>query len=469
MGNGNMAEITVLIHGTFANPQFSDPEAPPADEWWKITEGDRTHELTTADRLQGELDSRQTHGAKTVWRPSRRDPEIQYKDLGEWSGMNRHRARKKAAKDLRLALGKIADGRWCTPEQPLLVNFVAHSHGGNVALEAMKKLPDNVKPRRVCLLGTPLVWRYTDPRFVYLAMVLFVTGTAILDMYDADSPGKALGSLLITVTVFWLTFALIQGIRLLFKPFAGRPAYGPKPDELDEMLDGTKVSLFISDEDEADLMMHLGAAPMDTYRALIGGKGWITRTEIVDGKLTTMPVPLSRIIALFPLRIFEVFIIRPIFYVAVLPLLEVLLERFALGFSTHSVMFRNYEMVSWTGKDPYAESVQRVQVPAALLRSASSRDHAMTDRIQDIASRRLVLWNSEVDSRPQTSDERIAQLRFVMTEAATGLKQQVHLSHSGYYTSPEIIAAVAERIAAPDAVVVDLRATVDLGIKVTHF
>ncbi|WGL15902.1 alpha/beta hydrolase [Microbulbifer bruguierae] len=64
----------------------------------------------------------------------------------KWSGDNRHTKRKAAANDLVNWLSGIQD-----------VDIIAHSHGGNVAIEATRI---GLKIRKLILLGTPVRYEY---------------------------------------------------------------------------------------------------------------------------------------------------------------------------------------------------------------------------------------------------------------------------------------------------------------------
>jgi len=71
-----------------------------------------------------------------------------------------------------------------------------------------------------------------------------------------------------------------------------------------------------------------------------------------------------------PLRLIELIFNRPFAYAIAVPLLEILLERFGLGFPFRSVMNRNYEMITWTKSDPYAQAIVKVPIDADLLGKA---------------------------------------------------------------------------------------------------
>ncbi len=442
-------QITVLVHGTFANlPPKPGKSALP--KWWR-----RSEVGLTADRLQGALEQLQPALADTVWyegqnaddKDSKNKP-VTYETSVEWTSENKHKDRVRAAKNLARSLEIVADGRECTPKDPLLVNYVAHSHGGNVVLESLKHLEqDNVQPRQVSLLGTPLIWRRTDLRIGYLGILfLFFYFWILLELEyltdgrrdDPDAwslAGEIIFSVVFVTLLFWIAFGIIWLFRRLSDSSSGKPAYGPEPDVLKEKLGTRPVVLFISDEDEADLMLQLGAAPLDTYRALIRGRPSMKKAGLVKK------------VVLLPIRFIELFFIRPLAYAIVVPLLEILLERFGLGFSFRSVMVRNYEMTTWTPRDPYKQAIERVPIEPEVLEQAQIESDEPQEQPQHDASAPLPAHGA---SREVSDKERIDELRTTLVATFGGLKDQVHLSHSGYYLAQKIIDDVASVIAASD-------------------
>mgnify|MGYP001333531678 CR=1 FL=1 len=447
---GQVEQVTVLIHGTFANPAYDDPEVV-VDElpWWRSTGDDA--DPATADLLQAALARRDPALAGTVWCPGRdpRDGDLAARDFTEWSGANSHRARQQAARALSQGLGELATRRGCTPESPLEVNYVGHSHGGNIALDSLEDVPANVRPRQVCLLGTPLTWQYVELRFLYVAflaifLVPFVLATIVESINPtgeaAQDPGWLVALLAVPALAgvfamgLWPVFAVTMFIRRqTIRRSTGRPAYGPPPDQLTATLQGRPVVLFISDEDEADLMMHLGSAPLDAYQALFG---------LVRPVRTWLSSPKQ--VLLLPLRVVELLVLRPIAYVIVAPLLEVLLERFGLGFPTWSVLRRNYQMVSWTGRDPYGTALVKARIGADELKVPPRR------RPSGAAVAPPPVERPRTRTEREQELERITRLRQTLGETLLGLVQQVHLSHSGYYKTEVVIERVADVIAAPD-------------------
>ncbi len=446
-------EITVLIHGTFANMP-PEPGKAPLPLWWRPTE-----EGLTAERLREALEKRNPSLADTVWRPGAdpRDGDMTYERLVEWSSANKHKDRVKAARQLTGSLRMLADRRGCTANNPLHVNYVAHSHGGNVVLESLKYVgqADTVKPRQVTLLGTPLTWRYTDPRLIYLSILFFFFFTWIslevawfadwgLNQTDVDAltlPEEIILSIVLLVGLFWIAFFFIRFLRRIIGGSRGKPAYGPDPQDLIDKLGSRPVALVISEEDEADLMLQLGAAPLDTYRALVRGRPGLKGVGLVQKIVRT------------PLRLIEIFLIRPFAYAIVVPLIEILLERFGLGFPFRSVMFRNYEMTTWTRNDPYVGVIEKVSIDADLLGKAQQEAAERAQERADAEQASLADGNPPtVPAQPKqvTERERIHELRMTLLETLGGLKKQVHLSHSGYYQAQSIIEGVAALIVSPD-------------------
>ena len=452
MGNIQPEQVTVLVHGTFANPGFAEPEGsetPDADHptWWRLT--GHGAEGTTADRLQKALEDLPSPLATTVWQPGDHpdDGDMSYRELVEWSGLNTHKARVGAAKTMAASLQTLADRRGCDADSPLLVNFVAHSHGGNVVLDSLKHLDDNVKPRQICMLGTPLIWRFTDPRIFYLAYLFFLLAAFFLGFGEGIVEGLREGEdrltgagLVVAAIILYAVFLpliLWAGVMAItIAPaisglFRGKPAYGSPPKLLEEQLRGRPAVLFISPEDEADLMLQLGAAPLDAYRALVRG-----RPSLEDAHTS-----LGKVIRLV-LRFVEFAYVRPFSYVLAIPLLEIVLERVGLGFSLRSVLFRNYEMVTWTGVSTY-EDTQIVTSPVA--------SENLQGRVVNVElTERRIPAVVKGTHRPGTEhdDERIEALRQTLLGTVAGLRNQVQLRHSGYYESQDIIEAVAETIAA---------------------
>lgn len=215
----------------------------------------------------------------------------------------------------------------------------------------------------------------------------------------------------------------------------GRPAYGPRPKVLEARLRGRPAVLWISQEDEADLMLQLGAAPLDTYRAMVVGRPSLRGVESIPGAAWRLV-----------LKYLELAYLRPFAYVIVVPALEVLLERVALGFPLRQLAFTNLEMVTWVEADTYdwGSQVTKHRVSASSLLKRNLKVGLAEKSIGAALERRRT---------PDSRRGRVHALRKTVFETLSGLKEQVHLRHSGYYTSPQVIDEIANTIAAPDGVV----------------
>jgi hypothetical protein len=199
--------LTVIVHGTFA----------AEEKWWRLgTDGEKTF----ADRLEQELSLRGASG--TVWNPELVN-RFDY-SLFTWSGRNRHRDRVKAARGLSRTLNHLAQHVEATPREPLTVNFVAHSHGGNVVLEALRHIGPNVRIGRIALLGTPLITArpaFRIARFVFSTILLALAFVCFILLITEG------GSLLFTGQLYQSTRLIEKeavGCHRLPSPSASEPA-----------------------------------------------------------------------------------------------------------------------------------------------------------------------------------------------------------------------------------------------------
>ena|ERR1700722_7003179 len=108
-------DVVFLIHGTFA-----------ADAKWVDIDGEIARSL------------RARAAVKIV--PFR------------WSGLNSHKTRLAAGRDLE----KYALDLVCSSSSPNL-HFIGHSHGGNVALYALRNLALFNQTKTISFLGTPFI------------------------------------------------------------------------------------------------------------------------------------------------------------------------------------------------------------------------------------------------------------------------------------------------------------------------
>ena len=178
---------------------------------------------------------------------------------------------------------------------------------------------------------------------------------------------------------------------------------------------------------------------------------------MVRGQPALTEVGFGKRLLYLPLRLVEVLFIRPFSYAILIPMIEILLERFGLGFPFRSVMVRNYEMTTWTKNDRYGQTIGKVQVEADELRMAQMEADELQEPLGDASG-----------TEPQPTDkaagevsdsDHIKELRKTLLKTIAGLQSQVHLSHSGYYQSQKIIDDVATVIAASDQEVVSVIAS----------
>ena len=433
-------QITVLVHGTFANPGYGKDRDTLSDHdrsrplWWRPSTVGVSP--TPADRLNSKLGR-----PYKVW-DHRLHEGKSYEHLGEWSGLNTHEARLEAGTNLAAQLEEVATNEDLggTKGEPLFVNYVAHSHGGNVVLESLKhhSADSLIKPRQIVMLGTPLTWRFTDMRFVYLMVVgavvaltlsggLFTNFGSQSTVLAPTSVWSLVARLATTFVLFpillWFAYGVIVTLRTFSRRhLPGRPAYGPMPDQLVEQLNHRTPVLMISDQDEADLMMSLGAAPIKAYQALLVGRPAIRGAGFWKSLL------------ILPYRVIEFVYLRPIVYVIIVPLVEVLLEMFGLGFPFRSVMVGNFEMVTWTLGKKETSGIKTVSVVPS---------DADQTKVQ------LARRNGAISVPTRRTTRSNHEMREIMIETFNSLRGQVRLAHTGYYTDSAVITKVAETINGP--------------------
>ena len=155
--SGKDSIVTIIVHGTFAK----------SESWWRRGQEDG---IPFADQLEGALAAR---GLKnTVWDPVL-NHGFSYEDFS-WSGENRHADRVKGAKAFCKKLAALGKKMGATVENPLSLNLVAHSHGGNVCLEILRYLPRTVQLNKMVTLGTPLVTARPAARLIRFVIAALV-------------------------------------------------------------------------------------------------------------------------------------------------------------------------------------------------------------------------------------------------------------------------------------------------------
>jgi hypothetical protein len=133
-------ETVIIVHGTWAAPQ------PGVMRWYQLGDG-----ATAAGEFVSKLDAAlQKRGSPArCWAHC-----TQAHQIFHWSGENSWIARTQAASELGNYVTKLRNAGWCC-------HIVAHSHGGNVVLEALPQittaLPANACPGKIVTLGTPFM------------------------------------------------------------------------------------------------------------------------------------------------------------------------------------------------------------------------------------------------------------------------------------------------------------------------
>lgn len=426
--------LTVIVHGTFAGHL----------RWWRLGDGAVP---TFGDRLEAALSRRGLAG--TVWKPALAAGRS-YEAFG-WSGRNRHDDRVNGGRKLAAELNSLAKSVGATADAPLTVHFVGHSHGGNVILETVARLGPAVRPGRVVLLGTPLLSFRPTLRivrlaiallllFVVVSLVVFVLGTLLVPgVFDglcallglcASNAKVGAGWLLLLATamamaygwIFWLLAWLADvAWRVLLFPLTAlsrkRPGqvYGPAAPALLRVLGGRRAVLFTSHQDEADLILELSMAPRHIYAEWVSAK-WGAEVKVLER------------IAL-----------RPVVVGLLLRILEIVLERYMLGFPWLRVLFFDHEMVDLDKGPEYPPSVvERVDVSEAL------RD-ALYERPASVP----VWWPMPVPGADKMDGHarRALTLRETLKLVFRDLVTQIKPRHSEYFESDVVLEKVADVIA----------------------
>ncbi len=427
--------VTLIIHGTFA----------AGETWWRLGEGENR---TFADRLEVALAKRGLQGS--VWKPLL-DCGFGY-DAFSWSGENRHKARQTGSRKLIASLKLMADQCEAEGRGRLRVNLVAHSHGGNVVLEALRRFPDKIEIGRVILLGTPLLAVKPSLRLLRLVVayvmltIILLFGSYLLiqgvisalqlaglttptaPTAGAEFSDKWIAPAIPLIIIFygWLFYLLAEVgdfvWRVAVAPFSmmtGRWAgqvYGPRAATARKILRNHPAVLFTSHFDEAALLLSVCSAPRQLY------------VEFVSARLS-------------PVRLFlERLLFRPIAVGLILRCVEVVLERAALGFAKTKLLFFDYEMADLDKGREYPKSV------------VTRRD--VTEELRpSIQKKRLSLALAtaqpvELKEAAPGEDRHVASLKNALETAGRDLMSQVRLRHSLYYDNDVITELIAEELTA---------------------
>jgi hypothetical protein len=431
--------ITLVIHGTFAEQA----------EWWRLgSEG----QVTFADRLEVELSGRGL--SDTVWKPALQNG-FDYPSFS-WSGLNRHRDRIRGARLLSSNLNQLAQRIQATREAPLTVNFVAHSHGGNVVLEALRHLQKNVRVGRIALLGTPLVTTrpaFRIARFVFSVIMLgilfgsllgvlmylgyfvftghpfvseqlFERGGEIVRSKLDFTPYVLLGPLVI-IFYGWSFWAIGNLLDVTWRIICrvGQPiasirekardlVYGPSPSKLATILGRGPILIITTPNDEADLLLQIGSAPARLYQ------------DYVATKLSV------------PKRLLEFAFIRPFVLGVFLKAIEMVLEVISLGFSIWRALLQDFDIASHT---------KSLYYPA----------HLLVHESLDVRPRTGTQPSLIADPTGQDAwikgDRGLDSLSLSLQQVTDELKRQIRLRHSTYYDDEATIVRVAEFLTGADA------------------
>jgi hypothetical protein len=411
--------VTLIIHGTFARDEI----------WWRL----KPARASFASRLEAALAARGLVG--TVWQPAL-DAGLQYADFS-WSHNNYHPDRRRGGRSLARALARLADALGGTREAPLEVNLIAHSHGGNVVLDALRHLDPRVRARRVVLLGTPLIAARPGLRilrlaiaiglFGFVSILLLATPLFFIDP-PADGPsGPTLLALLLPMIAFygwilvfvaWLVDKLLLFVTWPISWLRGRGAgqvYGPSPGAVSRLVARGKVGMFTTHDDEADLALQLSAAPRRLY------------VEFVRAKLHPL------------IRVLELIVFRPIVLGMVLGVVEAVLERYVLGFPWRRVLFIDYEMANLKRGRAYPPwLLERVDVSDELLPTIRRSSAALAVTVPPPI---------ETPTQVRKAGRRVSNLYEKLAIVAENFKAQLRLRHSVYYEAEAVIERVADIVA----------------------
>ena len=214
------------------------------------------------------------------------------------------------------------------------------------------------------------------------------------------------------VDVAWRV--LLFPLTALSKKHPGQ-VYGPAPHHLATILGGRRAVLFTSHQDEADLVLELSMAPRRVYAEWVAVK-WGAQVKVLER------------IAL-----------RPVVVGLLLRILEIVLERYMLGFSWLRVLIFDHEMADLDRGGEYPPTVlERVDVSEAL-REALYRQPASVP----------VWWPLPVPGAEKLGGDarRVLTLKESLRVMVRDVLTQVKPRHSEYYESGAVLERVADVIA----------------------
>ncbi|MGJ5082428.1 hypothetical protein [Bradyrhizobium sp. HKCCYLS3013] len=204
-------ETVIIVHGTWAAPE---PDQFAKRRWYEPVDGRPGDEPFTA-KLNAALEERGSPARCWAHCP-------QGDKVLQWSGENSWVARTQAATSLGKYVAKLQKEGW-------RCHIVAHSHGGNVLIEALPQIMSGYaagqERGRLVTLGTPFMdvmspvlkkyeWRQTNLTVISLVLVaslLFSTYTNLPALSRVFQPGPVFAT--ISDILPWLT--LILGISFV--------------------------------------------------------------------------------------------------------------------------------------------------------------------------------------------------------------------------------------------------------------
>ncbi len=428
-GSGRV--VTLIVHGTFAREEW----------WWRPGVADAEISAgvgpTFADKLEDVLAREGLRG--TVWTPVLK-AGMTPSDF-TWSGENLDRARVEGARALARRFEELAERVGCSEARPLELNIIAHSHGGNIALEALKHISARVRIRRLILLGTPLIEYRRSLRLLRAVLALFVITAMIIafgawvllaaDWLFGTFGVFERGDMRVFLTLVIMFFLVSSWMFVLFAALADRvwravcapidrlygrksQVYGPTPARLLETMRGRQVLLITSHHDEADLLLRLGSRPRKLFHQLVR-KRWPWAVQLL-----------------------ELVFLRPFIDWLAFHMLEAVLEHYALGFSWVRCWLSDFRLTELDRSKAYpARAFRRVDV-TSLLRAAEVRPPSIIAPLFEEPRPRA--------RRVAAGDRHAATLIDNLQQVSSSLSAQIKLLHSRYYESEVIQRIIAQEL-----------------------
>jgi len=249
--------IVITVHGTFAADLTDE-----GSRWWQ-----RGSQFTSA--LVEAL-------------AERGFPDVSVRPF-RWSGLNSDYERLQAARELAKTIATASDGH-----RPVAV--LAHSHGGNVLMEALVQRAVRNPLSAVLTLGTPFFTRRLKPIPTLIAAFKILLGVAVapamlmyvwyafkavLDGNRFEFLALALAGLAIVVWAFW------SGVRTLLRQRRARARASQAVAREDWLV-------VHSPRDEAMRLLEAAVAVHPTYVSRASAYGQLTRFGTLAGVIGTL-------------------------------------------------------------------------------------------------------------------------------------------------------------------------------------